>query len=493
MKRAQGYPTPLGVSKREKSVNFAVEAVQGEVCELLLYKQNGCTPFKSYEMPEKDGIGMVRFLELSDWDEQIVSYQYKMGEKLVVDPYARAVAGKGSFGAQPGEELLGVVGAESYEWEGDRPLQLPYSEIVAYSLHVRGFTKHSSSGVKHKGTFLGVVEKISYLKELGINQIHCMPVYEFEDYQKNYVNYWGYGPAYYFAPKASYSATGDPVRELKDMIKACHSEGIEVILDLPFDQGTHGQMVEACLQHYVIEYHVDGFILNPYNVPMESIRQNPLLKRTKIMTKDDGFQNAMRRFLKSDEGTVMGAVWALRHNTKDDGNFNYVTTHTGFTLEDLVSYDGKHNELNGEKNQDGPDYNYSWNCGAEGATRRKGILELRRNQVKNAFFLLLMAQGTPCILAGDEFSNTQKGNNNVYCQDNPTAWLNWSRQKRNPELFQYVKALIALRKEHPVLHRESALLGLDTISCGIPDVSYHGENAWQIPSEISSRQLGILY
>ena len=190
---------------------------------------------------------------------------------------------------------------------------------------------------------------------------------------------------------------------------------------------------------------------------------------------------------------VNDVIRALRHHTKEDGKCNYITGQTGFTLNDLVSYNAKHNEANGENNTDGPDYNYSWNCGAEGPSRKKAVAELRKKQVKNAFLLLLLAQGTPCILAGDEFGNTQKGNNNVYCQDNETAWLDWSRLKKDDSLFRYVKDVIGLRKSHPVFHRAEPLLGLDRTSCGVPDVSYHGESAWQIPSEISSRQLGVLY
>ena len=190
---------------------------------------------------------------------------------------------------------------------------------------------------------------------------------------------------------------------------------------------------------------------------------------------------------------VEGAIWWLRHISKEDGIFNYMTNHTGFTLCDLVSYDRKHNELNGEKNQDGPDYNYSWNCGAEGPSRKKGVTDLRKNQIKNAFLLLLMAQGTPCILAGDEFLNSQKGNNNVYCQDNEIGWLNWNKEGEEHWLFQYVKDLIAFRKKHPVLHCKEELAGIDRVASGVPDISYHGEAAWQVPSEVSSRQLGIYY
>ncbi len=248
-----------------------------------------------------------------------------------------------------------------------------------------------------------------------------------------------------------------------------------------------------CLKYYMLEYHVDGFVVNPYHVPWEGLKQDPLLKGVKIMQKDDRFQNVMRRFLKGDEGMVGEVAWALQHNTVGDGKCNYITTHTGFTMQDLVSYDAKHNEANGERNQDGPEYNYSWNCGAEGKSRKRSVVELRKRQVRNAFLLLLTAQGTPCILAGDEMGHTQKGNNNVYCQDNDTAWLNWDRLKKNEDLFRYVKELIAFRKTHRSLHRAEPLLGLDKTACGLPDVSYHGESAWRAPMEVWSRQLGVLF
>ena len=334
---------------------------------------------------------------------------------------------------------------------------------------------------------------LPYLTELGINQIQCMPIYEFDEALGSRLNYWGYGGGYYFAPKAAYSGSGHAASELKDMVKCCHRAGIEVVLEMPFEQGIQTQTAIECLKYYMLEYHIDGFVINPYNVSWDCLTQDPLLKGTKIMQKDDGFQNTMRRFLKGDEDMVNPVIGALCLNTNANGKCNYITTHTGFTLNDLVSYEAKHNEANGERNLDGPNYNYSWNCGAEGPSRKRYIKNLRKRQIRNAFLLLLTAQGTPCLLAGDEFWNTQKGNNNVYCQDNETSWLDWGRLKRDDSLFQYVKSLIAFRKIHPALHRRFPLSGTDRSGCGLPDVSYHGENAWQAPAEVHSRQLGVLY
>ena len=205
------------------------------------------------------------------------------------------------------------------------------------------------------------------------------------------------------------------------------------------------------------------------------------------------YQNVMRRFLKGDEGVVTDVMYQTRKRWDLEGIYNCITTHTGFTLKDLVSYDGKHNEANGENNQDGPDYNYSWNCGAEGLTRKKAVLELRKNQMRNAMFLLLLSQGVPCILAGDEFANSQKGNNNVYCQDNPIGWLNWRNLLKEQEMYQFVKQLIKFRKKYRLFHQEKELLGIDQSGCGMPDVSYHGEMAWRAPTEVASRQIGIYY
>ena len=493
MREVQGQPLPLGINISGDHVNFSVAVPEGERCWLLLYRAGEEEPKERYEMTE--AIGEVRFLALEGMDPADYEYNYMIGGEVTVDPYARGLAGQDIWGKERDiqkHEVRGVLKNGRYDWEGDEPLKLPFHSIVAYSLHVRGFTKHTSSGVEKKGTFSGVVEKLPYLKDLGINQIQCMPVYEFEECGR-FRNYWGYGPAYYFAPKSAYAASGDGERELKDMVKACHKEGIEVVLEMPFTGDTSKQLMEECLRYYCLEYHIDGFLLNPYVAPMDAIHADPILKHTKILVHDTGFQTVMRRFLKGDEGMVRDVMYWLRHQSETKEILNMITGQTGFTLRDLVSYDGKHNEANGEQNQDGPDYNYSWNCGAEGPSRKKAVTELRKNQTRNAFFLLLLAQGTPCILAGDEFGNTQKGNNNVYCQDNPVGWLDWSGLEKHPELHDFVKELIAFRKKHPVFWPEKEMTGMTYSKKGVPDVSYHGENAWRVPLEVSSRQLGVYY
>ena len=496
MKVVQGAPLPLGVSRQKEALNFAVEVKEGKQCTLLLYKCGENVPMEKISMKEEAGTGTVRCVMLSDLPAQACEYNYEIDGKIVTDPYAKGIAGRERWNDQvdftPHQVRGKIPQKEEYPWEDDCPLRIPEEDVIAYSLHVRGFTRHSSSKVKKKGTFRGVMEKLPYLKELGINQIQCMPVYEFEERGRK-VNYWGYGEGFFFAPKASYASDHDAQKELKELVKTCHREGIEVVLDFPFTAQTRFQIVEDCLRYYVMEYHIDGFLLNPYQVPVEFLRRDPVLSGTKLLIKDESFQNTMRRFLKGDEGMIASVAEQFRRKTSVSGSCNYITNHTGFTLEDLVSYDAKHNEANGEQNQDGPDYNYSWNCGVEGKTRKKQIVKLRQGQKRNAMFLLMTAQGTPCLLAGDEFGNSQGGNNNVYCQDNETGWVDWSRLEREKSFFHYVKELIAFRKKHGILHQKEALTGTDRSGSGIPDISYHGEAAWQIQQEASSRQLGILY
>lgn len=496
MKVVQGAPLPLGVSRQKEALNFAVEVKEGKQCTLLLYKCGENVPMEKIPMKEEAGTGTVRCVMLSDLPAQVCEYNYEIDGKIVTDPYAKGIAGRERWNDQvdftPHQVRGKIPQKEEYPWEDDCPLRIPEEDVIAYSLHVRGFTRHSSSKVKKKGTFRGVMEKLPYLRELGINQIQCMPVYEFEERGRK-VNYWGYGEGFFFAPKASYAADHDAQKELKELVKTCHREGIEVVLDFPFTAQTRFQIVEDCLRYYVMEYHIDGFLLNPYQVPVEFLRRDPVLSGTKLLIKDESFQNTMRRFLKGDEGMIASVAEQFRRKTSVSGSCNYITNHTGFTLEDLVSYDAKHNEANGEQNQDGPDYNYSWNCGVEGKTRKKQIVKLRQGQKRNAMYLLMTAQGTPCLLAGDEFGNSQGGNNNVYCQDNETGWVDWSRLEREKSFFHYVKELIAFRKKHGILHQKEALTGTDRSGSGIPDISYHGEAAWQIQQEASSRQLGILY
>lgn len=496
MKKVSGSPLPLGVTYKNGRANFAMEVPEGKTCKLLLYRKGEASLLASYVF--SDRIGSVCYLAVDGLKEEAYEYNYDIDGESVTDSYAKALSGKEvwfkniEISEKSKEKVRGIFYEDHYDWEADQSPRIQEEELIAYAIHVRGFTKDTHSKVKNKGTFQGVIEKIPYLKDLGINQIQCMPVYEFEEAGMR-VNYWGYGPGYYFAPKSAYAKDGDGVKGLKDLVKYCHKAGIEVVLEMPFSEGVSGLIVTECLRNYVMEYHVDGFILNPYNVPMDTILKDPILTGVRILRHAEEYQNVMRRFLKGDEGVVTDVMYQTRKRWDLEGIYNCITTHTGFTLKDLVSYDGKHNEANGENNQDGPDYNYSWNCGAEGLTRKKAVLELRKNQMRNAMFLLLLSQGVPCILAGDEFANSQKGNNNVYCQDNPIGWLNWRNLLKEQEMYQFVKQLIKFRKKYRLFHQEKELLGIDQSGCGMPDVSYHGEMAWRASTEVASRQIGIYY
>ena len=490
MKTAVGFPFPQGCTVEGQTANFSVAVPEGQTCELIIYKKGARTSAFSQKMPYSDVAGNLHFLSVVLEQPEDYEYCYKIGGKMVPDPYGKAFSGREHWSVSKGKEkrkLRTRIVTDTFDWEKSQFPHLNKEDVIAYSLHVRGFTKHSSSGVAHKGTFAGVTEKLPYLQKLGINQIHLMPVYEFDENQRH-VNYWGYGKAYFFAPKASYAA-GDPVNEMKSLVRQMHLAGIEVILEMPFTEGTTFSLILDCLRYWVMQYHVDGFIVNPYICNPDELAKDPVLAKSKILKKEDGFQNVMRRFLKGDEGMIRDVICQLKN--QDTQLYNYIASHNGFTLCDVVSYDGKHNEANGENNLDGPDYNYSWNCGAEGNSRKKAVNELRKNQIFNAFFLLLFAQGMPCILSGDEFMNTQKGNNNAYCQDNLISWLDWNQLSRQEELYTFVCRLIALRK---ACMKQTAKKSEDTMGrSGIPQISYHGEDAWQMPAGRASRQLGVFY
>ncbi len=474
MKREKGYPLPLGVSERGEFVNFSIAVERGKTCVLKLYKKGSGEVKEEVALLESESVGEVRFVALQKTGVKNLEYLYEIAGEHIVDPYAKSVVMyEGS--------MRGRVLCDDYDWEEDQFLRLPEEEVVAYSLHVRGFTKDARTRTKKNGTFQGVIDKIPYLTELGVNQIQCMPVYAFKE------NYWGYGEAYWFAIKENYAAGKVAEKELKDMVKACHKAGIEVVLHMPFTAGLSKQLIFECLRYYVMEYHVDGFLVNPYVISLGELEADPILKGSKLLQCKDDFQNVMRQFLKGDSSMVDKVMWWLKQKGATEASYNYITNHTGFTLADLVSYNQKHNGLNGEENQDGPEYNYSWNCGEEGPSKQKAVQELREKQVRNAFFLLLFAKGTPCILAGDEFGNSQGGNNNVYCQDNPIAWLNWKGFESHKELFQYVKNLIALRKECRFLQED--IVNKD----GVPAISYHGKEAWKLSTAEDNRQLGIYY
>ncbi|MDO4965950.1 MAG: hypothetical protein Q4E51_04515 [Lachnospiraceae bacterium] len=474
------------------------------------------------------------------------SYEYVVDGEVVSDPYERNHQKIRVYSAKLSDATVerSKVYVDNFEWNDDKTLNHKYSDVIAYSLHVRGFTKHKSSKVKGNGTYTGIIEKIPYLKELGINQIELMPSYEFyeidtdedalvvghpkyagkltvnengeviENKAKEKINYWGYKEGHYFCPKANYALSDNFVNEYKKMVYELHKAGIEVVMQFYFPKNVNRGTIIDVLRFWRLSYHIDGFHIMGENIPKNLIISDPVLSEAKLYFEYIGeteispsvtvlnksiaevskaFLTDARRFLKSDDGSLYNFVVANRYNPTNIHRINYISCYEGFTLNDLVSYDYKHNELNGEDNRDGTDYNYSWNCGVEGASRKRNVQALRLRQMKNAMCLLLLSQSTPMLLMGDELMNSQGGNNNPYCQDNEITWLNWNITKSNKEFFNFVKELIAFRKDNKMLHLEEEPKLIDHKSLGFPDVSYHQDMAWKSRFDSFMKHVGILY
>lgn len=531
---------PLGVSKAKQGLQFTIAFPGEKECRLHLFgEENKMTLVLGQEYRW----GSIFSVLIESLPFEIIEYVYEIKGKEILDPYATFISGREVWGNKDSIPRC-RINVKEYDWGDDKPLCIPYSDLILYQLHVRGFTKHTSSKVKHKGTFQGIIEKVSHFKQLGITGILIMPCYEFDEILRNdahgmaqrhfmnyknsdssildqeeekfKINYWGYSKnCNYFAPKTSYAAnTLNPVEEFKDMVKTLHKNKIEVHLDMCFQKGTNQAMILECLRHWVLEYHVDGFRINDDVVPSILVASDPVLSSIKLMATswgvneiyqdnstveykqlaeyNDGFMVDVRRFLKSDEGQVEKFLYRMKKNQPLNGVINYITNMNGFTLMDLVSYDIKHNEANGENGRDGTEYNYSWNCGVEGKSKKKSVVNLRRKQIRNAFLMLLLSQGTPMILSGDEFGNSSDGNNNAYCQDNEISWLNWNQLRTYKDIFRYVTKLIQIRKAHKILHMPDEFRSMDYISCGYPDISVHGTKAWYPDFSNYSRVLGIM-
>ena len=531
-----GYTLSFGVNKVASGVQFSLYFPEGKNCMLKLYKIGKKEPSYVVNLTNEYKRGGVYFVTITGKDDKsdiaaILSkdyeYMYEADGEEFIDPYAQVIHGHDIWGKTLNDEqkkfVRGGICLDEFDWEEDTQLHRAFEDSILYQLHVRGFTKHFSSKVKNKGTYQGIIEKIPYLKELGVNTLLVMPCYEFDEIMEKTddgnvrLNYWGYGAAgtYYLAPKASYASDRkNPVNEFKTLVKSLHSAGIEILLDIYFTPGTNLCLMTDCLRHWVLNYHVDGFRVNQEIMPSIALVSDPILSGVKILGSywddrlieasgvksaeklfaefNEGFMNVARRFLKSDEGSVENFVNCFKYNSSIHSVVNFITYVNGFTLMDLVSYDIKHNEDNGEKNRDGTEINYSWNCGVEGKTRKKAVMELRMKQIRNAFIMLLCSQGTPMILAGDEFGNTQNGNNNPYCQDSQVTWLDWRKNTVSNEIFEYVKKLIAFRKEHRILRQKNVLSLIDTKGYGFPALSIHGLQAWRADYSNYSRELGLL-
>lgn len=572
LNQEKARPMPMGATVTSNGVNFAVTAEREAELFLYLYREGDSVPLYQFPIPPENRMGEVRYIYIEGLHPRQWEYNFfckkktkdgRVVEVPLPDPYAKKVLGREQWGTAAEEPLRYGFLTDKFDWQQDKPPEIPLEDTILYRLHTRGFTKHSSSRVKGKGTFSGIREKIPYLKELGITMIELMPSYEFDEriltqQGEERLNYFGYADAYYFAPKASYTRIGnrrgkkiekakelkaveliegkeavfdtedrrdwkedsisrrnryDPENELKELVRALHQAGIEISMEFYFEPGLSMEFVSDCLIFWKMEYHIDAFHVNQNGVNMNQLAKNAYLSDCKLFGNEwdtdfiypkepkvrrlaamnDGFMMDMRRFLKSDENQIGGFLYRLTRNPAKEGVINYIANHDSLTLLDMVMYEKRHNEANGENNQDGNPFNYSWNCGVEGESRRKKILDRRSQQMKNAVVMVLLSQGIPMLFAGDEFARTCQGNNNPYCQDNEISWLNWNFSKRGQELYEFTKALIAFRMAHRILHMPKQLRMMDYSAVGRPDLSYHGSRAWYPDMDTYTRYVGVFY
>jgi isoamylase len=577
------YPLPYGAILRDGGVQFVIYSKSATAIRVLLYQRvTDREPQRVVEYnPDVDRWGDIWSIFVPGLKAgQLYHFQAEgpfdpsQGQRFnaqarLIDPYARALAGR----FLPSDDGIArppkcVVIDDTFDWKGDRHLKRKLSESIIYELHVRGFTRSNTSDAKNPGTYAGVVEKIPYLKSLGVTAVELMPVYEFPTEESNgsraaRSNYWGYDPMAFFAPHRGYMTghtAGDQVRQFKEMVRELHAAGIEVILDVVFNHTSEGnengptigfkglenrvyymlnddgsyknysgcgntvngnhpivrEMIFHCLRHWVHNYHIDGFrfdlasILSRNrkgelvpNPPMvELIAEDPMLADTKVIAEawdaagafqvgsfatqrwaewNGHYRDHVRRYWRGDGG--MTGPMATRLAGSSDlyqpsgrrpyHSINFITSHDGYPLNDLVSYERKHNLANGENNNDGENNNYSANYGVEGPTRRKSIVKIRHRQAKNFLASLLLSQGVPMILSGDEVLRTQRGNNNAYCQDNAVNWFDWRLVERNSEMLRFVQALIAFRRRQPNVRRGAFLTGKAAQPGELPDVSWY--------------------
>ena len=586
-----GYVLPFGARLMDNGIHFSVFSREATGCTLVLYHHGQREPFAEIPFPEEFRVGNVYSMIVFDLNYETLEYGYRFDgpwdpehglrfdrSRVLLDPYAHSVSGRSVWGKEPDTTdpfpYRGQVIPEDYNWKGENRIRRAPGDLVIYEMHIRSFTAHPSAGVRFPGTFSGLREKIPYLKELGVNCVELMPIFEFDEFEnsrvvngKRLLNYWGYSTVDFFAPKAGYAVAaryGMEAEELKTTIRHLHENGIQVILDVVFNHTAEGDekgptisyrgidnrtyylltpdgqyvnfsgcgntmncnnpvvrnVVLDSLRYWVASYHVDGFrfdlasILSrdedgaPMMTPplLDSIAHDAVLGECLLIAEawDAGglyqvgsfpsfgrwsewngrYRDCVRRFLKG--GAECAPEMYARISGSGDlygsrgtgASINFVTCHDGFTMYDLVSYNEKHNEENGEDNRDGCDENDSWNCGAEGETADPEILALRTRQMKNMMTVLLTSRGIPMILSGDEFANTQFGNNNAYCQDNGISWLDWGMLEKNRDLFDYVRRLIAFRVAHPVLRAAAYDTGHN--GTGYPELSFHGTTPWKL-------------
>ncbi|MBP3278595.1 MAG: hypothetical protein J6M44_06535 [Butyrivibrio sp.] len=520
LKREKPYPLGCYIDYDRTLVVRAVFGKNGS-CGITLYPRDGSDKPLKIEIPssfKRGDIYSVRVTGINDI-ASYESYNYFADEDVFCDPYAKQFFGLEKFGKDvPDDQIRAKLdnkadyktSRDRFDWKGDNNLFTPYEDSLIYLLHVRGFTKSPSSGVtpSKRGTFKGILEKIPYLKSLGVTAVELMPAYEMNEIENPYknsdkrslgtnrqksellyskdgsisnknsvklkLNFWGYKKGFYFAPRTAYCENPDDAEnEFKEFVKTMHKNGLEVIMQFYFDEHENGTLIMDALRFWRCTYHVDGFHLKGKVIPIRLITNEPLFTDIKIWNEwfnyadiyegkeppvrlladyNNAFLYNSRRFLKSDDNSASDFLKSMIAQGTDHGIINYICDYEGFRLFDLVSYEHKHNEENGENNKDGTDYNLSWNCGIEGRTRKHEILDLRKKQIKNILTMLFLSQGTPMIFSGDEFGNSQGGNNNPYCQDNETGWVDWKSMDKNPDILEYVKFLIDLRFKYRILH-----------------------------------------
>ncbi len=556
-------PYPLGCYI-DYDRTLVVRAVFGKnsSCGITLYPKDGSIKPLKIEIPSSFKRGDIYSVRISGIDDiaSYESYNYFSDEDVFCDPYAKQFFGLEKFGKDvPDDQIRAKLdnkadyktSRDRFDWKGDTHKFTPYEDSLIYLLHVRGFTKSPSSGVapSKRGTFKGILEKIPYLKSLGVTAVELMPAYEMNEIENPYknsdkrsvgstrqksellyskdgsisnknsvklkLNFWGYKKGFYFAPRTAYCENPDDAEnEFKEFVKTMHKNGLEVIMQFYFDEHENGTLIMDALRFWRCTYHVDGFHLKGKVIPIRLITNEPLFTDIKIWNEwfnyadiyegkeppvrlladyNNAFLYNSRRFLKSDDNSISDFLKSMIAQGTDHGIINYICDYEGFRLFDLVSYEHKHNEENGENNKDGTDNNLSWNCGIEGRTRKHEILDLRKKQIKNILTMLFLSQGTPMIFSGDEFGNSQGGNNNPYCQDNETGWVDWKAMEKNTDILEYVKFLIDLRFKYRILHENRPFRLMDHLSCGYPDLSCHGREAYRPDLSGYSHLLGLLF
>ena len=507
----------LGVFKQGNKYLATVYARSARTCTIRLYEQGAEEPktvISMHEDPQHASIFYCDFTENAD------EYDFETDLGVINDPYAQRMTGDEVFGFGR-KYIRAAMPGKSRVWADAEHQRIDYSDLIIYKLHVRGFSIDQSSGLTDRGTFRALTHRVGYIRSMGFNAVLLMPCYDFDEImpagfgQPERLNFWGYGAkANHFAPKTAYAA--DPARvceEFAMLVKTFHRNGIEVLMEMDFDREVPDILMLEALRFWHENYHVDGFRLMNGNVSTRLIATDPCLRSVKIISDhigedsvsplrlrerpvlaeaNDDYMKAVRRFMIGSEGVIKEFSDRIRDNGNCCAKVNYIADHNGFTLADVYSYDVRHNDANNEKNQDGREINYSWNCGVEGPSNRKSVLKLRTKMIKNALAVLFMSQGAPLLMAGDECGSTHYGNNNPYCCDNEQGWVVWQNNSFANEIRRFTKEMIALRKAHRIFSNIIELRGTDYIHSGCPDVSFHGTKAWYPDYGYFSRMLGML-